>query len=152
MPPATPIEDVEAVPHQMPPNLPPGAAQKSSMDPVCRIMVDEESAAAAGLKLEHRGKSYFFASEECRDSFMAKPALYLGEAEPVAPPPASSSTVAKPSASAAAVKDPVCGMEVDVKAAVAAGLRSDYKGKTFYFCSDDCKKKFDKEPANYAAK
>jgi Cu+-exporting ATPase len=53
---------------------------------------------------------------------------------------------------AAAVKDPVCGMEVDVNAAFAAGLRSDYKGKTYYFSSDDCKKRFDKEPARYAGK
>jgi RND family efflux transporter MFP subunit len=149
-PPDMPVEAVETLPRQVAPDIPPGAALKSSMDPACRIMVDEESAAAAGLKLEHRGKSYFFVSKECRDSFLAQPSRYVAEAGPVAPPPASSSTVAKPSVAAAAVKDPVCGMEVDVKAAVAAGLKSDYKGRTFYFCSDDCKKKFDKEPGAYA--
>ena len=31
-------------------------------------------------------------------------------------------------------------------AAAAAGRTSEYKGTTYYFCSDDCKQKFDKEP------
>jgi len=36
--------------------------------------------------------------------------------------------------------DPVCGMKVDP--AKAAG-KSEYKGKTYYFCSDQCKREFD---------
>lgn len=44
------------------------------------------------------------------------------------------------------VKDPVCGMEIDPKE--AAG-KSEYKGQTYYFCSPDCKKAFDKEPEKY---
>ena len=47
------------------------------------------------------------------------------------------------------VKDPVCGMKIDP--AKASG-KSEHKGKTYYFCSEDCKKKFDKEPAKYAEK
>lgn len=43
-------------------------------------------------------------------------------------------------------KDPVCGMDVDPK--TAAG-KSDYQGKTYYFCSLGCKKDFDKEPQKY---
>ena len=42
--------------------------------------------------------------------------------------------------------DPVCGMTVDEKK--AAG-KSDYQGKTYYFCSPGCKKGFDREPAKY---
>jgi Cu+-exporting ATPase len=42
--------------------------------------------------------------------------------------------------------DPVCGMEVDEK--TAAG-KSEYKGKTYYFCSPGCKAAFDKEPEKY---
>lgn len=45
--------------------------------------------------------------------------------------------------------DPVCGMQVDPK--TAAG-QSDYEGKTYYFCSDDCKKQFDKDPKQYVNK
>lgn len=46
-------------------------------------------------------------------------------------------------------KDPVCGMQVKEKE--AAG-KSEYKGKTYYFCSASCKEAFDKEPAKYANK
>jgi RND family efflux transporter MFP subunit len=51
-----------------------------------------------------------------------------------------------------AAEDPVCGMEVDQKRAAAAGRKSEYKGTTYYFCADDCKHDFDKEPAKYAGK
>ncbi|MGE5576075.1 MAG: YHS domain-containing protein [Syntrophothermus sp.] len=44
-------------------------------------------------------------------------------------------------------KDPICGMMVDEKS--AAG-KSDYQGKTYYFCSAHCKAEFDKNPARYA--
>jgi YHS domain-containing protein len=44
-------------------------------------------------------------------------------------------------------KDPVCGMNVDEK---TAKLKSDYMGKTYYFCSQMCKTTFDKDPAKYA--
>ena len=43
-------------------------------------------------------------------------------------------------------KDPVCGMSVDTNK--AAGTSS-YQGKTYYFCSQDCKKEFDEEPEQY---
>jgi len=51
--------------------------------------------------------------------------------------------------SAATVKDPVCGMAVDKDKAEAAGRKSEYQKKTYYFCSDHCKKEFDKDPAKY---
>ena len=46
-------------------------------------------------------------------------------------------------------KDPVCGMDVDEKNAAA---KSDYKGKTYYFCAPGCKVAFDKEPEKYLGK
>ena len=46
-------------------------------------------------------------------------------------------------------RDPVCGM--DVNESQAAG-KSDYKGKTFYFCSPSCKQKFDQNPEQYSQK
>ena len=51
-----------------------------------------------------------------------------------------------------AAKDPVCGMDVDEKRAAAAGRKSEYKGQTYFFCSDICKKQFDQEPGKFAAK
>ncbi len=43
-------------------------------------------------------------------------------------------------------KDPVCGMVVDPKTAT---LKTDYRGKTYYFCSADCKMTFEKDPQKY---
>ena len=44
-------------------------------------------------------------------------------------------------------KDLVCGMQVDPKK--AAGT-SEYQGKTYYFCSENCKQHFDNNPEKYA--
>jgi uncharacterized protein len=43
-------------------------------------------------------------------------------------------------------KDPVCGMSVDRH---ATQYRSEYAGKTVYFCSAHCKKQFDADPERY---
>jgi YHS domain-containing protein/positive regulator of sigma E activity len=45
-------------------------------------------------------------------------------------------------------KDPVCGMEVSEK----TELKSDYKGKTYYFCAKGCKIAFDKNPDEHLKK
>lgn len=42
--------------------------------------------------------------------------------------------------------DPVCNMQVDPK--TAAG-KSEYKGKTYYFCSAGCKTRFDADPGQF---
>ncbi|HOS81425.1 MAG TPA: YHS domain-containing protein [Methanolinea sp.] len=44
--------------------------------------------------------------------------------------------------------DPVCRMTVDEK---TARFRTEYRGKTYYFCAPGCKKKFDADPEKYAA-
>ena len=42
--------------------------------------------------------------------------------------------------------DPVCKMTIDESK--AAG-KSDYNGKTYYFCAPGCKAKFDQNPGAY---
>ncbi len=42
--------------------------------------------------------------------------------------------------------DPVCKMQVDEKKAAA---KSEYQGKTYYFCSPGCKRTFEQNPAKY---
>jgi Cu+-exporting ATPase len=44
------------------------------------------------------------------------------------------------------VTDPVCNMIIDEKDAVAT---SDYKGVTYYFCTEHCKESFDTDPVAY---
>lgn len=45
--------------------------------------------------------------------------------------------------------DPVCGMQVEEEN--AAGL-SEYKGRTYYFDSEECLKRFNQHPEQYAEK
>lgn len=44
-------------------------------------------------------------------------------------------------------KDPVCGMALDEKDAVAT---EEYEGTRYHFCSHDCHAKFVASPATYA--
>jgi P-type Cu+ transporter len=47
------------------------------------------------------------------------------------------------------VTDPVCEMQVDE---ANSTIEADYNGKTFYFCSEECKEVFQTDPAPYANK
>jgi Cu(I)/Ag(I) efflux system membrane fusion protein len=62
---------------------------------------------------------------------------------------AAASTAPAPE-KAAPEKDPVCGMEVDPKAPDA--IKTEHHGKTYYFCSDHCKKSFEANPEKYLTK
>ncbi len=42
--------------------------------------------------------------------------------------------------------DPVCKMKVDEE---KTSIKSEYKGITYYFCSEVCKNKFDSDPERY---
>ncbi|MDD5223023.1 MAG: YHS domain-containing protein [bacterium] len=42
--------------------------------------------------------------------------------------------------------DPVCKMTVEEK---TAKWKSEFQGKTYYFCAPGCKKTFDKDPQKY---
>jgi YHS domain-containing protein len=44
-------------------------------------------------------------------------------------------------------KDVVCGMEVDEQR--AAG-KSEYEGRSYYFCSPGCQQRFEADPARYS--
>jgi P-type Cu+ transporter len=42
-------------------------------------------------------------------------------------------------------RDPVCGMEVDTR----QGKKQRHQGEDFYFCSDECRRKFSVDPVAY---
>jgi Cu+-exporting ATPase len=46
-------------------------------------------------------------------------------------------------------RDHVCGASIE---SITAAERTDYKGKTYYFCGPDCKKKFDLKPEQFMCK
>jgi len=42
--------------------------------------------------------------------------------------------------------DPVCGLEVDEK---RAEFQTQFAGKKYFFCSEECRKEFEAEPDGY---
>src|SRR4051794_17001351 len=58
----------------------------------------------------------------------------------------NAATLSQSPKSAPAERDPVCGMQVQPDR--AAG-KTDFKGRTYYFCGLGCKKKFDSDPERY---
>lgn len=113
-------------------------------DPVCGMDVDRDAAKNAGRTAAHRDATYYFCSEDCKRKFQAAPGDYVEGVE-------RTGSVAKAmnEAPVGSVKDLVCGMDVDRKDAVGAGRTMEHGGKTYYFCSDDCKKKFAANPRAY---
>ncbi len=43
-------------------------------------------------------------------------------------------------------KDPVCGMKVDEN---RAEFQTQFAGKKYYFCSEECRQEFEAEPDGY---
>jgi membrane fusion protein, copper/silver efflux system len=146
------------------------------IDPVCGMEVDRDAAKNAGRAIARNGSTYFFCSDDCKHKFEADPGKYTESGKPESGPAAGEQTNgAKPAgamagmtgtaataaaapashanqAPAATVKDVVCGMSIDPKDARAAGRTIEYNGKTYYFCSDDCKTKFKADPGKYVNK
>jgi len=111
-----------------------------SKDPVCGMDVDRVKAKAAGRTSEYQGTTYYFCADQCKRKFDSNPAQYTGGS------PGQSKQAQGPAV------DPVCGMEVDRADAKAAGRTSQYRGTTYYFCSDHCKKSFQADPGKYVPK
>jgi YHS domain-containing protein len=44
-------------------------------------------------------------------------------------------------------RDPVCGM--NVRDDNRNNLRSEFRGRNYYFCSDKCRQEFDQNPNNF---
>ena len=44
------------------------------------------------------------------------------------------------------IEDPVCGIEINMETALA---KIEYEGQIYYFCSQDCKEAFVKNPEEY---
>ncbi|MBP2669214.1 MAG: efflux transporter, family, subunit [Deltaproteobacteria bacterium] len=146
------------------------------IDPVCGMVVDPMTARAANRVSEHKGKTYYFCADMCKQRFDANPATYLakpgqggmapsdGRAEtgdtPLSTPPAKPPIPASPAEKRKIIVpppgpggvyrginvDPVCGNTVE------AGRVSVYKGATYHFCDESCKRRFDANPTAFLAK
>lgn len=93
-------------------------------DPVCGMLIEKEQA----LKAEHSGMTHYFCAEQCKENFLKEPHKYLEGMK---------------------VVDPVCGMEIEHKGAGIPHIATRYQGKTYHFCSVDCKDKFEREPGKF---
>ena len=71
---------------------------------------------------------------------------YLHSLEASAGDP-SPGAAASRGATAAEVRDPVCGMHLMPS---LGSPRADYLGKTYYFCGDPCRDRFERDPAHYS--
>jgi Cu+-exporting ATPase len=109
-------------------------------DPICGMNVDPNSAAG---KHEHNGQSYYFCSQHCVAEFQKDPERYVRtEAGSQA-----KDTEHREGQKAVAI-DPVCGMTVHPASAAA---QQEHEGKTYYFCSEHCRRKFSENPARYVS-
>jgi Cu(I)/Ag(I) efflux system membrane fusion protein len=112
-------------------------------DPVCGHEVDQAQAQAAGLTSVYHGKTYYFCSYSCNKQFDKDPEHYLH------PEAQAGSGSAQTPAVAKTALDPVCGLPVATGGAKQAGRTSEYQGKLYYFDTDGCKQRFDKDPRHY---
>ncbi|MFQ5461586.1 MAG: YHS domain-containing protein [Phycisphaerae bacterium] len=98
-------------------------ARSAAHCPTCGMEVDPADAPA----LSRSGRTYYFCMARCKERF---------ERGDVAIAPASSSGGRRH-------VDVVCHMEVNP----GWGIASQYDGRTYYFCNEKCKARFDADPA-----
>ncbi|MGQ3674433.1 heavy metal translocating P-type ATPase [Xanthobacter sp. TB0139] len=121
-------------------------------DPVCGMDVDP-SPEAGKPSASYNGQTFHFCSAKCHDKFVASPAQYTGKASARTEEGASccgghgaSGHGHVASTPTGQEKDPVCGMFVDPS---TAKFTATHEGKTFYFCCEGCKTKFEATPEAY---
>ncbi len=121
-------------PKETQPGIPPAAYQEGdvAIDPICNMKVE---IATADLYSDYDGKRYYFCNPYCKETFEANPEKYRESGE-----------VEEEEVASGVAVDPICKMDVDI---ATANLMSDYKGKKYYFCSQNCKNTFDADPAQY---
>lgn len=110
-----------------------------AIDPVCGMSVDEKSK----ITITHSKIKYYFCSTSCQHAFRNNPYQYIGGKKNDAQVTQSAHHHAensnKPSAADDKAKDPICGMVVNK----ASSLKTERGGRTYYFCSEGCKRTFE---------
>lgn len=100
-----------------------------AIDPVCGMEVKIEGA----LSLDYEGNTHYFCSQECLAHFKSNPEFFSARVWVYKKTEAS---------------DPVCGMGLEKSKAETYR----YKEKTYYFCCEECKRTFRKNPEKYLKK
>lgn len=108
------------------------SARPLATDPVCGMSVDPADAVAS---VTRGGVTTYFCSPRCRDRYVAGATDDPAAATAASSPPASARDDDAPSSA----RDPVCGMTVDPRHALAG---MDRDGVTYYFCAEGCRSSF----------
>lgn len=110
-------------------------------DPACGMEVYADKATKDGLTSTLDGSTVYFCSRECKALFDGRWGRQTG-----GPAPAmehDSPALADADAMQGFWKDPVCGTILTADKARAIGLKSEYRGRAYYFCSEACRKQFE---------
>ena len=107
-------------------------AAEMVVDPVCGMVIDKASAKQSAIRA---GKRFQFCSAACKAKFVAEPDRFIALAAERAA-----------QAEARRVKDPVCGMEVDL---ATSPHKASFEGRDYAFCCARCREKFSADPARY---
>nr|WP_174506413.1 heavy metal translocating P-type ATPase [Acinetobacter sp. Marseille-Q1620] len=128
-------------------------------DPVCGMQVKTDSQ----YHSVYQDKNYYFCSENCQNKFNTNPAQYIKTEVKSSCCGSDKKVEVKTSGCCGGHEhnhhdhsqhahhqthtaiDPVCGMSVDT----STDLKTDYEGKTYYFCNPSCLHKFQNDPEPY---
>ena len=136
------------------------AMEKTDGKVVCPVSGEEVKDLEKAPSYEYEGKAYYFCCEGCKAKFMENPVEYLegkkhecslhmeGHAEHMEAHKTEEHKCCgehKAHSEGIAI-DPTCGMKVKTK---DAKYFVEYEGKTYYFCSEGCMKKFKENPEEY---
>jgi len=120
-----------------------GFAQQQSEETVtCPVSEKVIKKSEAKGSYEYKGKTYYFCCERCKEAFLKDPDKYTQNKT-------HEGHMHAQSHGEDTVTDPACGMKVKKSEAKAS---YEYNGKTYYFCMDECKEKFVKNPEKYVKK
>jgi YHS domain-containing protein len=120
----------------------------------CPVSGKEFKKSEVTPKYEYEGKTYYFCCENCKDAFIKDPEKYIIKEEPEGHMHHQMEESTEEHAGHMHIEqdedvmavDPVCGMELKKADAKAT---YEHNGKSYYFCTEECKDKFVKEPGNY---
>ena len=118
------------------------AQQQSEESVICAVGGEVMKKSDAKITYEYKGKTYYFCCQQCKEAFVKNPEEYLQKKDQ------ETQRHAHKKAEDTSI-DPVCGMKMKTSEAKAT---YDYNGKTYYFCQDECKEKFVKNPEEYVKK
>ncbi len=116
------------------------ADQKADETVKCPVSGKEMKKAEVKVTHEYEGKIYYFCCENCKETFLKDPEKSVHQESHEGYRHACAHEED-------AVVDPVCGMKVKKSEAKAT---YEHNGKTYYFCMEECKEKFVKDPEKYA--